>query len=120
MKTIVIVFAVLIIFGITNHAFAEFYPDLGVKVETVAENLSIPWSIDFAYDGRIFFSERIGTLQVIDKGVQKQILDLNVGSGEGGMLGIALDPDFEYNHNIYIYYTYNELFSTKNKVVRYV
>jgi len=103
-----------------NFAFAESYPDLGVKVETVAENLSIPWSIDFAYDGRIFFSERTGTLQVIDKGVQKQIMSLDVGSGEGGMLGIALDPDFESNHYIYIYYTYNELFSTKNKLVRYV
>ncbi len=103
-----------------DFAFAESYPDLGVKVETIAENLTIPWSIDFAYDGRIFFSERTGTLQVINKGVQKQILGLNVGNGEGGMLGIALDPDFESNHYIYIYYTYNELFSTKNKLVRYV
>ena len=73
----------------------ETYPNLGVKVETISENLSIPWSIDFANDGRIFFSERTGTLQVIDGDVQKQILDLNVGGGEGGMLGIALDPDFE-------------------------
>jgi len=70
-----------------NFAFAESYPDLGVKVETVAENLSIPWSIDFAYDGRIFFSERTGTLQVIENGVQKQIMALDVGAGEGGMLG---------------------------------
>jgi len=85
----------------------EMYPNLGVKVETISENLSIPWSIDFANDGRIFFSERTGTLQVIDGDVQKQILDLNVGGGEGGMLGIALDPDFESNHYIYIYYTYN-------------
>jgi len=98
----------------------ETYPNLGVKVETISENLSIPWSIDFANDGRIFFSERTGTLQVIDGDVQKQILDLNVGGGEGGMLGIALDPDFESNHYIYIYYTYNELLSTKNKLVRYV
>jgi len=102
------------------QAFAELYPDLGVKVETISENLSIPWSIDFADDGRIFFSERTGSLQVIDGTIQKQIMNLNVGNGEGGMLGIALDPDFESNHYIYIYYTYNELFSTKNKLVRYV
>ena len=57
MKTTVI-FSILIIFGMTSMAFAESYPDLGVKVEVVAENLSIPWSIDFAPDGRIFFSER--------------------------------------------------------------
>ena len=104
----------------TVSDFAESFPDLAVKVETISENLSIPWSIDFASDGRIFFSERTGTLQVIDDGVQKQIMKLDVGGGEGGMLGIALDPDFKNNHYIYIYYTYNELFSTKNKLVRYV
>lgn len=102
------------------QAFAEIYPDLAVKVETVAENLSIPWSIDFASDGRIFFSERTGVLQVMDNGIQKQVMSLDVGGGEGGMLGIALDPDFESNHYIYIYYTYNDLLSTKNKLVRYV
>ena len=104
----------------TVSVFVESFPDLAVKVETISENLSIPWSIDFASDGRIFFSERTGTLQVIDNGIQKQIMTLDVGGGEGGMLGIALDPNFENNHYIYIYYTYNEIFSTKNKLVRYV
>ena len=119
MKT-TITFSILIIFGMTSIAFAESYPDLGVRVEVVAENLSIPWSIDFAPDGRIFFSERTGTLNVIENSIQKQIMSLNVGGGEGGMLGIALDPDFESNHYIYIYYTYNEFLSTKNKLVRFV
>ena len=119
MKTIVI-FSILIVFGMTSTAFAEYYPDLGVKVEIVAENLSIPWSIDFAPDGRIFFSERVGTLNVIDDSIQKQIMSLDVAGGEGGMLGIALDPDFESNHYIYIYYTYNEFLTTKNKLVRFV
>lgn len=118
MKSVIIITIVFTL--LIPQAFAESYSDLGVKVETIAENLSIPWSIDFAPDGRIFFSERTGTLQVIDNGVQKEIMSLDVGGGEGGMLGIALDPDFESNHYIYIYYTYNELLSTKNKIVRYV
>ncbi|MBA4717823.1 MAG: PQQ-dependent sugar dehydrogenase [Nitrosopumilus sp.] len=118
MKPVIIVAIAFVM--LIPQAFAEIYPDLAVKVETVSENLSIPWSIDFAADGRIFFSERTGVLNVIDGGIQKQIMSLNVGGGEGGMLGIALDPDFEYNHYIYIYYTYNELLSTKNKLVRYV
>lgn len=97
------------------------FPELGVKVETIANNLSIPWSIDFSPDGRIFFSERIGHLRVIEEGyLSNSILNLDVGGGEGGMLGIALHPSFENNHFIYIYYTYNDFLSTKNKVVRYV
>lgn len=102
-------------------AFAQEYPEYGVKVETVAENLTIPWSIDFAEDGRIFFTERNGNLRVIENGVlQEPILSLGVGGVEGGLLGIALDPNFDENQYLYLYYTYNELFSTTNKVVRYI
>ena len=45
---------------------------------------------------------------------------MNVGGVEGGLLGIALDPNYSENHYIYLYYTYNDFLSTKNKVVRYV
>ena len=39
--------------------------------------------------------------------------------GEGGLLGIALDPNFEENHYIYLYYTYSDFFTPYNKVVRF-
>lgn len=117
MKEIIFVLAVFSF----APAFAQEYPELGVKVETVADNLSIPWSVDFAPDGRIFFSERTGTIRTIEDGaVSQPILRLNVGGGEGGMLGIALDPNFEQNNFVYVYYTYNEFLTTKNKLVRFV
>lgn len=102
-------------------AFAQEYPDLGVKVETVAENLEIPWSIVWAPDGTIFFTERSGNLRTIQDGiVSESIFSVDVGGVEGGLLGIALDPNYSENHYIYLYYTYNDFLSTKNKVVRYV
>jgi glucose/arabinose dehydrogenase len=95
---------------------------LGVKVETVAENLDIPWSIVWDPDGTIFFTERNGNVRIIQDGIvsEKPILSLDVGGFEGGLLGIALDPNYSENHYIYLYYTYNNFFSTENKVVRYV
>ena len=51
--------------------------------------------------------------------IQESLLTLGVGSGEGGLLGIAVDPDFEQNNYIYLYYTYNEFTTTLNKIVRY-
>ena len=36
----------IILLSLISTVFAQEYPDLGVKVETVAENLTIPWSID--------------------------------------------------------------------------
>ena len=113
---------VITIISIIPFVFAQEYPDLGVKVETVAENLEIPWSIAWAPDGTIFFTERGGDLRVIQDGIvsEKPILSLDVGSMEGGLLGIALDPNYTENHYIYLYYTYNDFISTENKVVRYV
>ena len=111
----------IVLFLLIPVAFAQEYPELGVRVETVADNLTIPWSIDFAPDGRIFFTERIGDLRVIQDGQLLQpIMSLDVAGGEGGLLGVVLDPDFEQNHYVYLYLTYNEFFETKNKVVRYV
>ena len=105
----------------TVLGFAQEYPELGVKVETVAENLTIPWSIDWAPDGTVFFTEREGNLRIIQDGelLEKPALSLDVGGVEGGLLGVAVDPNYSDNNYIYLYYTYNELISTSNKVVRY-
>jgi glucose/arabinose dehydrogenase len=114
-----IIFAV-ILFSIPM-AFAQEYPETGVKVETVAENLTIPWSIDWLPDGTILFTERNGHLRVIQNGelLEDPLLSLGVGGVEGGMLGVAVDPDFEENNFIYLYYTYNEFLSTTNKLARF-
>ena len=111
----------LAIFSFFPLVFAQEYPELGVKVETVAENLDIPWSIAWAPDWTIFFTERTGNVKVIQDGVVSEpILTLDVGGEEGGLLGIALDPNFLDNHYVYLYYTYNDFLATYNKVVRYV
>ena len=103
------------------NSFGQTFEEYGIKVETVADNLHIPWEIVFSPDGRIFFTERIGNLRVIenDQLNPEPIASFSVGGGEGGLLGIALDPNFKENHYLYLYQTYNELFSTFNKVVRY-
>ncbi len=99
------------------HAFAV---SPGLQVETVAENLRVPWAMDFAPDGRIFFTERGGQIRILESGrvLDEPVKELDVGSVEGGLLGIALDPDFEENHYVYVYYTYADLLFTYNKVVR--
>ncbi|NJK77817.1 MAG: PQQ-dependent sugar dehydrogenase [Nanoarchaeota archaeon] len=102
-------------------ASAQEFPEFGIKVETIAENLKIPWEIDFAPDGRIFFTERIGNLRIIENNmVSEPVISLKVSGSEGGLLGLALDPDFEENHYLYLYYSYSDFFDIYNRVVRYV
>lgn len=111
----------LIVLGVIPAVYAQEFPEYGVKVEVVADNLTIPWSIDWTPDNKIFFTERNGNLRVIEDGVLKEpLLTIEVGGVEGGLLGVAVDPDFEENNYIYLYYTYNEFLTTTNKIVRYV
>src|SRR5262249_37375528 len=80
----------------------------GFSESLVTSGLSLPTSMAFAPDGRIFVTEQGGTLRVFQNGVllPTPFLSLNVDSqGERGLLGIALDPNFETNGFVYVYYT---------------
>jgi glucose/arabinose dehydrogenase len=80
--------------------------------EDVATKLETPWSMVFAPDGRLFFTEQPGRLRVITgSGLQSTpVLDLTgvtVG-GEGGTTGMDLDPGFSSNGYIYLHYCLND------------
>ncbi len=111
----------LVLLSLIPAIFAQEYPELQVKVEIVADNLTIPWSIDWLPDETVLFTERNGNLRIIQHGIllQEPLLSLSVGGVEGGMLGVAVDPNYSENNYIYLYYTYNEFLTTKNKLVRY-
>jgi glucose/arabinose dehydrogenase len=93
--------------------------------EVIAEGLKVPWELAFAPDGSIFFTERNGTIRLISNGkLQKEPVYIPeapfVSRGEAGLLGLVLDPDFERNRWMYVYYTYETGGAMKNKVVRLV
>ncbi len=80
-----------------------------LAVEVVAANLDTPWAIDFAPDGRIFVTERPGRIRVIQDGqlLPEPWLVLDVTEvSEAGLLGLALDPQFDQNRNVYVAHTY--------------
>ena len=98
---VLLVISLLALLPVAAHAYI---------VEEVASGLQVPWSLDFASDGRIFLTERGGAVRIIDgELLPDPVLRLNVGSGEGGLLGIALDPSFAENRRVYLYYTYGLL-----------
>ena len=82
-------------------------------VEVVATNRDIPWSLAFAPDGRLFFTERPCQLRVMHP--QRGLFELQPEpvvrpsacvDVEDGLRGLALDPDFQSNHYLYVLYTY--------------
>ena len=92
------------------------------KIETVAGGLEVPWSIVWAPDGRMIFTERPGRLRVMEKGTLNPrplfvVPDVE-SSGETGLMSVALHPQFSSNHFIYLSYAYAKG-GTKVQVVRY-
>lgn len=92
------------------------------QTETIVENLEVPWGMAFLPDGRMLITERPGRVQIADGTSIIQISDIKEvkTTGESGMHGIAVDPDFDTNNFVYVYYTYSSDGSnTLNKVIRY-
>jgi glucose/arabinose dehydrogenase len=89
-------------------------------IQVLAENLEVPWAVDVAEDGRIFFTERAGRIRVIENGtlLKDPVAFINVEQNqESGLLGLALHPNFTENHILYIYQTYSNGSSILNKVL---
>jgi len=80
---------------------------LGVQI--LATNLDVPWSLAFAPDGRLFFTERTGAVRVMQDGRLLPTPALRLADvaaiGEAGVLGLTLDPQFSQNHFVYLAYT---------------
>src|SRR5688500_19305184 len=81
----------------------------GMRVETVATGLEIPWEIAFLPDGSALVTERPGRVRLLDSEGRLQgepVAEVDVSAqGEGGLLGLALDPSFESNGFVYLYFT---------------
>ena len=91
-------------------------------VETVAESLLVPWGLAFAPDGRLFVTERPGSIRVIQNGVLQRDpwATLAVAAtGEAGLMGIAIPPDFALSRTVYVVATFATPEGLVNRVVRF-
>jgi len=77
-------------------------------VDTMVTGLEIPWSLKVTEDGRIFFTERKGTLK-LRKRTGEVVTIKNVpkvrNRGQGGMMDVVLHPDFESNQVLFLSYS---------------
>ena len=80
-------------------------PPPGLQV--VVQNLETVWEIAFAPDGRMFFTERAGRIQMWDGSRLQLLITLPVEQvSESGLMGLALDPAFPAQPFVYTCYTY--------------
>jgi|AntRauTorcE11897_2_1112592.scaffolds.fasta_scaffold00062_29 glucose/arabinose dehydrogenase len=88
-------------------------------IAVVAEELNIPWEIAFLPSGDMLVTERTGSLLRIGDNNQKYNIDGVTHTGEGGLLGLTLHPDFQVNSWLYLYLTSRTDGGLVNRVERY-
>ncbi|MBZ5857801.1 PQQ-dependent sugar dehydrogenase [Flavihumibacter profundi] len=85
-------------------------------VERINEKLGRPWAIVPLPDGRLMVSDKSGFINIVsaDGAVLKKITGLPPvdDSGQGGLLDLALDPEFATNK--IIYWTFSEKYGQGN------
>ena len=115
-------------------ALAAFAPAAGavpvipadLEANTIASGLQAPTAVAFAPDGRVFISEKQGTVKVVLPGESPRarlLLDISdhvATHVDRGLLGIAVDADFAHNAYLYLLYTYdsNQQLTAAAKVSR--
>lgn len=94
-----------------------------LDVSIVASGLEIPWAVDWLPDGSMLITERGGALRRVTR--EGELLAAPIATipitsgGEGGLLGLAVSPDFATDRAVFLYYTSNQG-GVHNRVERWV
>ena len=79
------------------------------KLETVVIGLEVAWGLDFLPDGRMLVTEKPGRLRIVDNGALVPAPVAGVpavwAEGQGGLLDVAVHPDYATNGWIYLSYS---------------
>jgi glucose/arabinose dehydrogenase len=80
-----------------------------ISVVTVADELEEPWGLAFLPDGRMLVTEKEGRLRIVEADGRLSeplggVPEVDDG-GQGGLLDVALDPEFASNQLVYLSYS---------------
>lgn len=110
---------ILSLFSNSPLTYGQSYPS-GFSQIQLASNINAPTAMAFTPDNRIFICRKNGQILIFKNGAINAIPFVNINttpSGERGLLGIALDPNFETNNYVYVYYTLAS--GARNRVSRF-
>lgn len=125
-RIITLTFAVFLLYACAKDKGdygTETLPDAELKTEVLTQSLIYPWEMVYGPDSYIWFTERAGKISRLNpnNGVITLVHTIaEVSStGEGGLLGMVLDPQFNSNPYVYVVYDYRSGANYRAKVVRF-
>ena len=84
--------------------------DYHIRIETIVDNLEIPWAIDFTDNQTILVTEKPGRLRLIKNGVLQpepvEGIPEVLNEGQGGLMDVTVDPLYSENGWIYLAYSH--------------
>ena len=96
--------------------------DAGVRLTPVVGGLEHPWGMAWLPDGALLITERPGRLRIVRAGRLDPTPIAGVppvlAVGQGGLLDVALDPDFEQNRLLYLSYAAGTIEANGTRVAR--
>jgi glucose/arabinose dehydrogenase len=102
---------------------SQVLPDAEITTEVLTQSLIYPWELIYGPDSYIWFTERGGKISRLNpkNGVIALVHTIPevTSTGEGGLLGMALHPDFTVSPYLYVIYDYGSGANYRAKVVRF-
>ena len=89
-------------------------------IAVAAESLDTPWDVALLPDGDILVTERSGQLVRIGDDQRRVTVEGVLETSEGGLMGLALHPDFASNRYVYLAVTTEKDGQPINQIRRYV
>ncbi|MEL6439731.1 MAG: PQQ-dependent sugar dehydrogenase [Cyanobacteria bacterium J06621_8] len=94
----------------------------GFKTTTIVEGLERPWSVAWLPDGSALITERPGKLRFFREGIlaPEEIAGVPqvLAVGQGGLLDVAVHPNFAENSLVYLTYSYGSESENRTRVAR--
>ena len=86
------------------------------EAEIITKELKSPWGITSLPDGRVLITEKLGTMRIASANGTTSAPITGIPavdpSGQGGLLGLTIDPDF--SNNRMVYWSFSEKKAGKN------
>src|SRR5687767_1881330 len=105
----------------SNPGAVDNWPTDSIRI--VKQNLDHVWEMEWGPDNHMWYTERSGRISKMNPQNGSVVFTTTINevesNGEGGLLGMALHPDFSLNGNLYVVYNYNSGAGYREKVVRF-
>lgn len=122
MKNLARKFLSSLLAGVTLMAACASSAEQAYKLETVAEGLDFPWSIDFLPDGDYIVALRSGEVRIITRegeiGEPLKGLPESYVAAQGGYFDVVLDPKFSENQTIYLSFAHGAADGNGTRIVK--